>query len=185
MKTFFQTINSKLVLLEIIIVITGLFIAFFSFSSIDKIKENHTLLNNVNTLKIDITNRNAEITNIFENDQYNVSLYKNERINSISTFNSLREKDSILIANLNSNKYILENPFLMDRCVKIKDDLDKFNEHFKTLIINLRDRGIQNYGIMGEFIEANNKIIGRMGFIEILLQRRNSGQIHSASFQRT
>ena len=165
MKTKLQTINSKLILLEIIIVITGLFIAIFTFTSIEKIKHNFELLNNINSLKINITNQNQQIYDLIETDQFNISLYKKEKTNSLIAFNNFQKLDSAIIENLLADVNINRNPNMREKAIKINEYLKDYKKNFDLFVINLRDRGFQTYGKMGEVFSLNNQIIEKLNTI--------------------
>jgi len=165
MKTKFQNINSKLVILETAIIIIGLIIAIYSFTTIDVIKENFNLLNDVNTLKINITKQDQEISNLLENDQFNISFYKNEKIKSISAFSNIQSNDSVIIERLCNNLYVKENTYLVDKFTGIRENLKKYDSQFHILIINLKDRGYRDYGKMGEVSLALNQIIESVGIL--------------------
>jgi PAS domain S-box-containing protein len=161
----FQNINAKLVLLESLVVVTGLFVALYTFSKIVEVKENFELLNNVNTLKINFANQDLEISNLLEADQFNVSLYKNEKTNSVDAFNSFNLQDSIIIRDLITREDINTHSTLYDRCLKIEDIHQQYTRKYQILLINLKDRGFQNYGKAGEVYLLNNNITETLGMV--------------------
>ncbi len=158
MKTKYSSLHNKLIVLEIAVILTGIIIALYTYSSIGKITENFNLLKNVNTLKINIASQNQEIANLIENDQFNVSFYKKEKTPSLNNFRSLQELDSVLISNLISSEYSKNNTSLYERALKIKDLLREYHNTFDLLLINIRDRGYQTHGKMGDVFNINNEI---------------------------
>lgn len=163
MRKYTQNINTKLIFLEILVVFTGVFIALYTYSIISGVKDNFELLNNVNTLKINVSNQDQEINDLISIDQFNISFYKNEKTNAAASFKNYHQHDSLIIANLLSNTLVKNNSTLFDRCLKIQDHLKTYAEKFHILTVNLKDRGYQNYGKSGEAFLIISKITETLG----------------------
>ncbi len=152
-KSDFLTIKAKLTTVAIGIAFIWIALGIFLYLHLERITRYEHFTTEMNDFTVNIIQLRKAENNFLLFEQKNLYFYHTGKSKYIKNFNDYYIQSNSILNDLLSDE-LAKNYLLKDKLRKLRVKLENYYETFHKLVINTRERGYREYGLIGDMEEA-------------------------------